>query len=209
VHRYFCSNHQADARRCPQSRYAAGQKLERHLVQGLAQQFTPECLAEMIAGLNAALASHGQAVAAEQEAICQEIAQVETAAQKLLDALETHGPSTLLFARLQEREQGLARLRTRRAALPAPIALDAVAVKDAAGLAAFVQDDLPRLSRQELQQFFQALNLRVDLYNDRAVASMPWPPLRLLVPPTATGSFVPLDGLEPPTQGLGNPRSVL
>lgn len=209
IHRYFCSGHQADARRCPQSRYAAGQKLENNLVQGIARQFTPARMLEAIDGLNTALAAQGQALDSARTAMREEMASVEEAAERLLDAVESGAPSALLLNRLQEREQELAALRARLAAIPAPVSPEVLREDDAFVLAAFVQDDLARLSRRELQQFFQALELRVTLYSDRAVASIPWPPLRLLVPTTVTGSFMPLDGsMGEPVLHFSEPRYI-
>jgi len=194
VHRYFCSNHQADARRCPQSRYAAGQRLERHLVQELARQFTPARMIEMIGGLNTALAAQEQAAGRARAELEEELRKVEGFARELLRAVEAGGASTLLLQRLQEREQEIAALRVRLGALQVPAAPLTLQESDAVTLAAFVQDDLPALPRRELREFFRTLDLRVTLYNERAVASVPWPPLRLLVPTLATGSFVPPGG---------------
>ncbi len=207
VHRYLCSARQANASRCPQSRYTAGQKLERNLLNSILQHFTPERVRECIEEINHALAARHRVRERLRVELEKDLDEATTAAGRLLEVIEGGGISSMIVERLHAREQEITEIKSRLAALPSAGSLPYLAVEDASSWNKFFQEDLRTLSRRETRRFFQALGMHVTLYREHAKARIDWPPMHLFVP-TLTVSYMPPDGLEPPTPGLGNLRSV-
>ncbi len=182
MHRYLCCNHQRNAANCSDSRYTGGRMLDLALINAVLPHLTAARLREQIRSVNEALAALHQAAGQERGQAEQALQVCEKEAAHLVEAIARGGASDLLLSTLSEKEEEGRRLRTLLATLPRQEAAPYVAEEEAGAIADLLQEKVPTMRRLELRQFFQSLGLKARLYNDRAEATIDWPPLRLLLP---------------------------
>ncbi len=182
MHRYACGARHRQKERCPNSRYTNGRSLDLVLLKELAKHFTSEALAEQAEAINAVLLAMEEEAGAERGELEERLQRAQASSANLLKAVERGNAPDVVMNRLSEVESEITSLRARLAVLPLPGAVARIAPEQVEETARVFRKRLFTMRRFDLRQLFLSLGMKVTLWNDKAEASVDWPPLSLFLP---------------------------
>ncbi|MFA6134409.1 MAG: recombinase family protein [Phycisphaerae bacterium] len=182
MYRYICGTHHRQKERCLQSRYLNGRTLDLILLKELVQRFTAEAMAEQAEEINRSLLAMEEEAACERRELEEKLQRSQEASANLLKAVERGNATDLLLGRMGDLERETLELRSRLAVLPLPGAVARIAPDQVEEVATLFRKKLFTLRRFDLRQLFLSLGMKVTLWNEKAEASVDWPPLSLFLP---------------------------